>query len=675
MIPRLKLQTLAVFSGVLNANTDATKKTAVEFKTSAASVDRKSLPLNTRGLDRDDWSNMFPTGTKRTPSRAPAGSEASMTSAGDLLAQSVGRPKTPTPSSVKLGGSMVLSHLYGQSRPASNMLESFLGKLSSSDYGNLSTRFTDIAQDVGLAVHESSGFLPGDGVAVDIPATEQGGRLLVRALHRFNQVDDRMGGDKGVQQSILPLIKSMGLDKNKAFMKGLATEAQALQLPWYMQALSAANTLLGMTPRVARGGGNTGSPLPPRNTRGTTQAAIVRSVTNRNGSTAPRVPPPATANKPQPPPAVGGSSSKSPTHPSAVAVPLPASTIPPASNAALTSALRIGAVSSDFRSLENPKRFDTYINNLNGQPMSTVSRVGATGVVEPKDTTLLARSQTYRNINFGSLVTGNFPKVATGAKHDWHLAFGSPSKLGESHANSVAFRFGSKATWSERGQLPGQGSNKLAEFWKADAPLEYQNMDTALKKLQSFDFNVKASTFNQDVIEPLNKMGFIPKGSVLATRLEQLEGSIRNRDALSAEFRKANPSQILILLPKIKAAKTTVDVSLKQIAAQAVQTRGELLMESLGSPKTTYELTVRHAAAARYMQSTGGQDDHVFDAARFKQILAAVKVEAGPESAVSLKWHRAFVQTHARDANFTEAMQQSPAMLEAWSAYKAKYGL
>ena len=307
--------------------------------------------------------------------------------------------------------------------------------------------------------------------------------------------------------------------------------------------------------------------------------------------------------------------------------------------------------------------------------MSTVSRVGATGVVEPEDKTLLARSQTYRNINFQSLVTSNYPKVATGAKHDWHLAFGAPSKLGEGHATSLAFRFGRTATWAERGQLPGQGSFKLAEFWKADAPLEYKGMDTALTKLQSFNFDVKASTFNQDVVDPLNKMGFIPKGSVLATRLEQLEGSIRTRDALSTEISKAEPSQLATLVPKLKAAMNTVDVSLKQIAAQAVQTRDELLIESLGSPKTTYELTVRHAAAARYMHSIEGQANPVFDAAKFKQILAAVKTEAGPESAVSLKWHREFVGAHARDATFAEAMQQSPAMLEAWSAYKAKYGL
>ena len=75
------------------------------------------------------------------------------------------------------------------------------------------------------------------------------------------------------------------------------------------------------------------------------------------------------------------------------------------------------------------------------------------------------------------------------------------------------------------------------------------------------------------------------------------------------------------------------------------------------------------------MQSIEGQPNPIFDAAKFKQIMAAVKAEAGPEGAVSLKWHREFVRTQARDSTFKEAMKQSPAMEQAWESYKAKYGI
>lgn len=584
----------------------------------------------------------------------------------------------PTASSARLTGSMVLGSLYGQPRPASNMLESFLGKLSSSEYAALSNRFMNIAKDVGLNLYKNDGLIFGDGVAVDIPATEQGGRLLARALARFDQVDDRMGGNQAVQQSIFALTKSMGFDKNKAFMKGLATEAKALQLPWQIQAMSALQTLLGAVPAGARGSINPNLGLRPgivnvgRKTPGGGGGNVPPSnpVFSRVPFRAPDIPPPTTKHQP----VFGGASSAPPRSTSSTPIARPPSVIPQPSSATLTSALRHAAVSNDLRSIENPKQFDTYINNLNGQSMLTVGRVGATGVTL-KEVSLSERRQTYSSIKSSDLELGNSPEVNTGKKHDWHLAFGSPSKLGESHASGRAFRIGLKSTWAERGQLPGQGGTKIAQFWRADLPNEYKVADAALTRLESLQFDGKLKTFGFRVTEPLSQTGFIPQGSALSTRLERLEGTIRAQNAIAAEVSKADPTQLPTLLPKLNAANTAVDVSIKQIAAQAVQTRGEMLVESLGTPKTTYELTVRHAAAARYLQSIEAQTNPVFNTAKFKQILAAVKVEAGAEKVVSLKWHREFVRVQTRDATFNEAMQQSPAMRQAWSDYKARYGL
>jgi hypothetical protein len=108
-------------------------------------------------------------------------------------------------------------------------------------------------------------------------------------------------------------------------------------------------------------------------------------------------------------------------------------------------------------------------------------------------------------------------------------------------------------------------------------------------------------------------------------------------------------------------------------ANRATQVRGDLLMESLGTPKTTYELTIRHAAAARYFKSIEGQADPVFSASKFKALMTEVKKEAGPEAKVSQAWHRALIERYSTDTEFQSAMQQGTAMQRAWAAYEAQY--
>jgi hypothetical protein len=125
---------------------------------------------------------------------------------------------------------------------------------------------------------------------------------------------------------------------------------------------------------------------------------------------------------------------------------------------------------------------------------------------------------------------------------------------------------------------------------------------------------------------------------------------------------------------QLKAELQAIEQGLGSAATQATQARGELLAESLGTPKTTYELTVRHAAAARYMLSVEGQPNAVFSASKFKRILAQVKAEAGPEADISLRWHRALIESYSADPTFQRGMQQSEPMRRAWAAYVAKYG-
>jgi hypothetical protein len=354
-------------------------------------------------------------------------------------------------------------------------------------------------------------------------------------------------------------------------------------------------------------------------------------------------------------------------------------TVPPSATSSLAplgDALKIRVFANNSTSLGNAKLFETLIDKFDGQKISAIRNVGVASTLLD-ESSLATRSLSYQNAGVGNLAAKSPFATAMGLeKHDLHTAFGGASKLGEVNANSGAFRLGSNDSWATRGLLPGQGKFSTNPFWRADAVSDFSVADGAMTKLESSTFNITAGQFDKQIVAPLSTSGFIPKGSPLATRLERLEAQLTSRDALQARANRADPSKVSGLLGELNAANASIEVSLKQVTKLATQARGELLLESLGNPKTTYRLTTEHAATARYMESVRGDTEAVFSAAKYKKILAEVKAEAGDEVVTGLKWHRTLVKTYAANADFVKAMENgNPAMKAAWDAYKLKYGI
>ena len=344
--------------------------------------------------------------------------------------------------------------------------------------------------------------------------------------------------------------------------------------------------------------------------------------------------------------------------------------------APLGDALKMRVFANNSTSLGNSKLFETLVDKFDGQTLSAIRNMGVSSTALD-ESSLATRSLSYRNAGTGNLAAKSpFLNASNLTKHDLHTAFGGASKLGEVNANSGAFSLSSSDSWATRGLLPGQGKFSTTPFWRVDVVQDFAVADAAMTKLESSTFNITAGQFDKQIAAPLSASGFIPKGSPLATRLERLEAQLTSRDALQARANRAQPSNLSGLLGELNAANTSIEVSLKQVTKLASQARGELLLESLGNPKTTYRLTTEHAATARYMQSVNGDTEAVFSAAKYKKILAEVRAEAGNEATTSLKWHRALVKTYAADADFVKAMENgNPAMKAAWEAYKVKYGI
>ena len=349
----------------------------------------------------------------------------------------------------------------------------------------------------------------------------------------------------------------------------------------------------------------------------------------------------------------------------------------------VTLALKMRVFSNSAGAISDPVRFKTYLGLLDGQPISTVIRIGSTGV-RLDEFTLAERTLSYRAADERQLASDQpddyapqMPPFNLGKSHEVHTAFGAVSKVGEVNANGVSFGVNSPSAsaWADRGRLPGAGGQPLAQHWAVDFTETWIRADDALTALETVGASWNADQLATKAIEPLREKGFIPEGSALAARLEPIEARFARRDELRKQLANAHGADRTALSAQLQTAEHEVTHAVADAAAVATQSRADLLTESLGTPKTTYELTVRHATAARYMQSIEGEANAVFSASKFEAILEAVEAEAGPENEVSLRWHRALVGSYLVDAQFDTAMQRSEPMRAAWAAYKQRYGI
>jgi hypothetical protein len=365
----------------------------------------------------------------------------------------------------------------------------------------------------------------------------------------------------------------------------------------------------------------------------------------------------------------------------------PATPLRPSSES-ISLALKIRNFGNSAAAIASTRNYSRLLDSLDGLQISTVVRVGNSGVDQFNAPTLLGRSRQYRDASIHNLNADSGDDYfslqmsgGNGTSHQLHTVLGATSKLGEVHAAGQAFTF-AQQSWESRGKLPGQDGKPLSAFWGVQSPAEWNFANQALTRLESLTSPPDSAQFSRSIVAELHSKGFIPKGSVLSSRLERLEAAMAQRDTLQKQLEMARrtPSadlaQTRALQERLQAATQDVQRGLADARGRATQSRGELLMQSLGTPKTTYELTIRHATAARYMQSIEGQADARFSASKFKALMAEVKKEAGPEAKVSQLWHRALIERYSKDATFRNAMtEHGTAMKEAWTAYKAQYGL
>jgi hypothetical protein len=353
----------------------------------------------------------------------------------------------------------------------------------------------------------------------------------------------------------------------------------------------------------------------------------------------------------------------------------------------ISLAIRIRNFGNSAAAIASPKNYIKLLDSLDGLPIPTIVRIGYSGVNQFNADTLSDCSRQYRDASIRNLSTkmnDNYFRGNGGKSHQLHTVAGATSKLGEVHAASQAFTFAQRS-WESRGKLPGQDGKPLSAFWDVQGPAEWSVANEAMTSLESTTSPPSLEQFSRDTVAPLRSRGFIPKGSALATRLEQLEAAIAQRDTLQKQLdlQERTPSADLAetraLQKQLEAATQDVQRGLADTRGRALQSRGELLMQSLGTPKTTDELTIRHAAAARYIHSIEGQADARFSASKFKAIVADVRSEARQgrsEIEVSLLWHRALIERYGADKTFDKGMgPEGTPMRAAWNAYKTQYGL
>ena len=382
-----------------------------------------------------------------------------------------------------------------------------------------------------------------------------------------------------------------------------------------------------------------------------------------------------------------------------VPVPTPLGRTPKSSNDPMAVAMKMRYFGNTVAAIANNTLFDNYLSAIHQKPVTSILKgstifnnfsaeiIAAKIEVNPgasRSITVGELTARYRKASILDLPKGRdseylphiYPHLPSPA-HNTHTAFGTVSKLGELMANTNALSLDlalpSMTSWTSRGALPGKGTAG-SSFWKVDAVQDWVNAEKSLAGLEAASKRMSGSVVSGHV-QILMKGGFLPKGSALAKHLEHIETTALARDSVFGNMPMAKPADLPNMIKTGRALEQTMTQGFEAIAASAKQSRAHVMHQSFGTPATTYALTTRHAAAARYMKTIEKQAGAVFDANQYRLILKEVQREAGPASTTGLAWHKQMLKTYAKNHFFQDAMTDNPAMGQAWRDYKAQFGV
>ena len=389
----------------------------------------------------------------------------------------------------------------------------------------------------------------------------------------------------------------------------------------------------------------------------------------------------------------GGAVPASPSPPSALG------RAPKHSNHPMTVAMKMRYFGNTVQAIANNTLFDNYLSAIHGKPVVSILK-GSTVFNKfiddmtvakiklnpdaPRSITVGELTARYRTASVRDLPRGrdseflphtnsHLPSPA----HNTHTAFGAVSKLGEVMANTNALSLDlllpNVTSWASRGVLPGKGKTAPA-FWRVDVVKDWVDAEKSLAGLETASKSTSGSVVSGHV-QTLMGSGFLPKGSALAKHLETVETTALARDSVFSKMPTAQPADISKMMKAGRALEQDLKQGLEVMAGSARQSRAHVMHQSFGTPATTYALTTRHAAAARYMQTIEGQPLAVFDANKYRLILKEVQMEAGPALKTGPVWHKQMLKTYDADHFFQDAMNTNPAMGQAWRDYKAQFGV
>jgi hypothetical protein len=349
---------------------------------------------------------------------------------------------------------------------------------------------------------------------------------------------------------------------------------------------------------------------------------------------------------------------------------------------ALTLAMKMRAFGNSTKAIANDRLYDNYLNTIHKQPIGELIKANNHVIVQAGGT-LTETNAKYRSLSANDL--GRVPRQLLpqmdssnpGNAHETHTVFGSVSKLGEVHAHTNAFNGVTNTTsWHNRGLLPNNRGTVVSQHWQVDQPLNWYRADRSLTAIENASPGVGAGKLISNEVKALTGDGFLPKGTPLATRMQRLEKAALRWDGAQSQLARASAGQAQGLIQSMQSAHQTVQSGIAVAASSPKQNRLDMLTESFGTPQTTYALTVRHAAAARYMKSIEGKRDAVFDANKFRGILKEVKTEAKRAGLTGELMHWHMLNTYATDRGFQDAIKaSSPQMQDAWRTYRQSHGV
>jgi hypothetical protein len=380
-------------------------------------------------------------------------------------------------------------------------------------------------------------------------------------------------------------------------------------------------------------------------------------------------------------------------------VPAALGRVPKSSNEPMAMAMKMRCFANTVKAISNNVSFDNYLSAVHGKTMENIVRGGSifnkyieeiaatksnTSPDGHQPVTIGALSERYRKASAGDLPTVRDVEFLPNTNshlalpaHNTHTAFGAVSKVGEVMANTNALSLDlalpNVTSWASRGLLPGKGK-AASSFWKVDVVKDWVNAEKSLAGLETASKSTPGTVVAGHVQLLLNG-GFLPKGSALAKHLEHVEKIVFERDKVFSEMPMAKPADFPRIMKAGKALDQTLKQSLEAVAASAQQSRAHGMHQSFGTPASTYALTTRHAAAARYMATIEKQEHAVFDANQFRRILKEVEHEAGTAEKTGPIWHKQMLKTYVGDRIFQDAMKANPAMGEAWNQYKTPFGV